>query len=233
MDQNTAKRLAAEAALRYVPESGVVGLGSGSTAAYFIQGIARLVSEGRALRGVPTSEESRALASGLGVGLLPDEGPWQIDVCVDGADEVNPALDVIKGGGGCHTREKIVNEAARLNIIIVDESKLCSRLGARAPLPVEVLAFAHAATRQALAKFGNVGLRMAGDAPYRTDSGNLVYDVAIGAIEDPKGLNHRLRAIPGVIETGLFVGRVDRVIVAGPEGIRELVRPEPARAAKH
>jgi ribose 5-phosphate isomerase A len=225
MDQNTAKRLAAQAALQQLPEAGVVGLGSGSTARLFIDGVGQLVKAGRQLRGVPTSEESRTQALGLGIELLPDDGPWEIDVCVDGADEVSAALDLIKGGGACHTREKIVNQSSRTNVIIVDESKLSDRLGEKWAVPVEVITFAHLATRSHLAKLGEPRLRLRQGEPLRTDSGHLIYDLAVGPIADPAALDQRLRAIPGVVETGLFVGRADRVIVAGTDGIRELVRP--------
>src|SRR5262245_27261743 len=124
-----AKRQAAREALRYLPERGVVGLGSGSTAELFIEEVGQLVAAGRSLYGVPTSEAGRRQAAALRIPLLPDTGPWPIDVCVDGADEVSDDLDLIKGGGGCHSREKIVNDAARTNIIIVDESKLSHKLG--------------------------------------------------------------------------------------------------------
>jgi ribose 5-phosphate isomerase A len=225
MDQNTAKRLAAQAALRLLPEAGVIGLGSGSTARLFIDGVGELVRAGRKLRGVPTSEESRAQALGLGIELLPADGPWDIDVCVDGADEVSPALDLIKGGGACHTREKIVNQSSRVNVIIVDESKLSARLGEKWAVPVEVLTFAHLATKSHLERLGEARLRLRQGQPLVTDSGHLIYDIAVGPIDDPGALDRRLRTIAGVVETGLFVGRADRVIVAGSEGIRELVRP--------
>jgi ribose 5-phosphate isomerase A len=227
MDQNTTKQMAAQAALALLPDSGVIGLGSGSTARMFIDGVGSLVRAGRRLRGVPTSEESRAQAAGLGIDLLPDTGPWAIDVCVDGADEVSASLDLIKGGGACHTREKIVNQSSSVNVIIVDESKLSRRLGEKWAVPVEVLSFAHLATRSHLERLGDPRLRMRQGDPLRTDSGHLIYDVAVGPIDDPAALDQRLRSIPGVVETGLFVGRADRVIVAGSSGIRELVRGAP------
>ncbi len=222
MDQDTAKRLAAKAALLHLPERGVIGLGSGSTAELFITGVGELVKAGRKLQGVPTSEASRRVALACGIELLPEEGPWQVDVCVDGADEVSADLDLIKGGGGRMAREKVVNQASRTNLIIVDDSKLSQRLGERWAVPVEVLGFAHRCTAAELAAFGSPRLRMARDAPYRTDSGHLIYDLQVGPIENPEHLDRQLVAIPGVVETGLFVGRADRVIVAGESGIREL-----------
>ncbi|HMJ13718.1 MAG TPA: ribose-5-phosphate isomerase RpiA [Polyangiaceae bacterium] len=225
MDQNEAKRLAARAALELLPAEGVIGLGSGSTAKLFIDAVGERVRSGARLVGVATSEASRSQAKQLGIPLLDDEGPWTIDVCVDGADEVSAALDLIKGGGGCQTREKIVNQAARLNVIIVDDTKLSAWLGERWPVPIEVLAFAHRATALALEQFGRVEQRQKQNAPWRTDSGNFIYDVHSGPIRDPRSLDAALHAVPGVVETGLFCGRAQRVIVAGPDGIRELQPP--------
>jgi ribose 5-phosphate isomerase A len=226
MDQNEAKRVAAEAALAILPEHGVIGLGSGSTAKLFIQGVAELVKVGRQLIGVPTSEESRLLAERLGIPLLAEAGPWPVDVCVDGADEVSPELDLIKGGGGYLTREKVVNYASRLNVIIVDESKLVPALGTRWAVPVEVLGFGRHGTAARLAKLGEPKLRLTPTGePFRTDTGGCIFDVKAGAITDSRALDTALRAIPGVVETGLFLGRADIVLVAGPGGVRRLERP--------
>jgi ribose 5-phosphate isomerase A len=227
---NDAKRQAARAALELLPERGVIGLGSGSTAKLFIEEVGRLVAAGRELRGVPTSDEHRALATSLGIPLLPDTGPWSIDVCVDGADEVSDALDLIKGGGGAQTREKIVNHAARFNVIVVDESKLSGRLGEKWPVPVEVLAFGWQSTRQRLEQFGGITLRERAGRPYVTDSGNLILDMRTGPIADAAGLDRALHAIPGVVETGLFVERADVVVVAGSAGVRRLSRRAAIRA---
>jgi ribose 5-phosphate isomerase A len=225
MDQNEAKRLAAHAALRFLPEAGVVGLGSGSTAKLFIDAVGERVENGAKLVAVATSEASRSQAAALGIPLLDDEGPWSIELCVDGADEVSATLDLIKGGGGCQTREKIVNQASKRNIIIVDETKISTHLGEHWPVPIEVLAFAHRSTVAVLSRFGAVNQRADGEAPFRTDSGNFIYDVRVGPIADPAELDRALHAIPGVVETGLFCGRADLVIVAGSDGIRELRRP--------
>jgi ribose 5-phosphate isomerase A len=219
-----AKLRAAEAALRTLPERGVIGLGSGSTARLFIEGLARLVEAGRELVGVATSEASRALAEERGIRVLSDAGPWAIDVCVDGADEVSASLDLIKGGGGCHTREKIVSAAARLNLIVVDESKLSTRLGERWAVPVEVLRFGAESTRARLEHFGSVTLRESGGKPFVTDSGNFIFDVRAGIIADPAALERELRSIAGVVETGLFIARADVVLVAGAAGVRRLTR---------
>jgi ribose 5-phosphate isomerase A len=218
------KRQAADAALGFLPERGVVGLGSGSTALFFIEGVARLVAQGRDLVGVATSQLSRQKAEALGIVLLNDSGPWQIDVCVDGADEVSENLDLIKGGGGCHSREKIVNHAARQNIIVVDESKLSSRLGEKWPVPVEVLPFGMGSVRAWLGHFGAVSLREQAGRAFVTDSGNHIYDVNAGSISDPAALDRELRALPGVVDTGLFIGRADLVLVAGRNGVRQFRR---------
>jgi ribose 5-phosphate isomerase A len=223
MSRDEAKKVAARAAAADLPQSGVLGLGSGSTAKLFIAEVGALVAAGRAYRGVPTSEESRRDAERLGIALLPDEGPWEIDVTVDGADEVDEALNLIKGGGAAHTREKIVNFASRKNVIIVDDGKLSRRLGEKWPVPVEVLRFAHLSTARALSRIGRAVHRLKNGAPVVTDTGSFVYDVFTGPIADPASLDRALRDIPGVVETGLFVGRADVVIVADPAGVKRLV----------
>jgi ribose 5-phosphate isomerase A len=218
------KQLAARAALDELPPEGVIGLGSGSTARLFITALGELVASGRRYTGVATSEASRQHAEAHGIPVLSDDGPWDIAVTFDGADEVSDELDVLKGGGGAHTREKIVNYSSRRNVIIVDASKRSHRLGERFPVPVEVLPFAHLATRAHLARFGTPLLRTTGGAPYTSDEGNLVYDVACGPIADPRALDAAMREIPGIVASGLFVGRVDVVLIAGPSGIERLVR---------
>ncbi len=222
MSENEVKQLAADAAIQLLPEEGVIGLGSGSTATLFINGVGRLVSGGRNLVGVPTSLASRQQAEKLGIPLLSDSGPWKIDVCVDGADEVSSDLNLIKGGGGCHSREKIVNDASELNIIIVDASKLSEHLGDKWAIPVEVLSFGHNSTAERLTQFGEVTLRQRDGAAWKTDAGNYIYDVAAGTISDPNALDRTLKQVPGVVETGLFIERADVVLVAEPGGVREL-----------
>ena len=219
------KRKAALAAIAELPPEGVIGIGSGSTARLFIAALGELVAGGRRYTCVPTSEASRQQAQELGLPLLPDDGPWDIAVTVDGADEVSDELDLIKGGGAAHTREKIVNHSSRRNVIIVDASKLSHRLGEKWPVPVEVLPFAHLATRSHLARFGSPVLRLAAGAPVTTDAGNLIYDLACGPIADPRALAAALHATPGVVETGLFLGRADVVLVARETGVERLARP--------
>lgn len=219
-----AKRRVAKAALEELPESGVVGLGSGSTAQLFVEELGARVRAGRRIAGVPTSEATRALATRCGIPLLSDEGPWSIDVNVDGADEVSDALDLIKGGGGAQAREKIINSAAKRNVVIVEAGKVSTRLGEKWPVPVEVMVFGHRTTCGHLRAFGTPTWRLRGDAPVRTDAGHYLYDLAVGPVERPWELDRALRAIPGVVETGLFVGRADVVLVADPRDIRRLER---------
>lgn len=220
--QDEAKRAAARAAVDEVAALGdgevKVGLGSGSTARFFVE---ELATRGLRVTGVPTSESTRALAAKLGIPMLDDDGPWgEIDLCVDGADEVSTeTFDLVKGGGGAHTREKIVNAAARRNVIIVDGSKLSKKLGEKWHVPVEILRFAFKETMRRLGAHGTVTLR---EKP--TDANNLIADVDTGVIADPAALDRALHAIPGVVETGLFVGRADLVLVAEETGIRRLTR---------
>jgi len=221
------KRLAAHAALALLPDSGVIGLGTGSTVRYFIEAIAERVRAGYQYEGVPTSHKSRELAASLGVPLLHDDGPWDVLLCVDGADEVSDELDLIKGGGGAHTREKIVNFAARKNAIVVDESKLSRALGERFAVPVEVLPFAHRETHFLLSLHGEPTLRLVPSTgePFRTDSGNYVYDLRTGIIRRPAELDADLRTIPGVVETGLFCGRVDVLFVTRDGEVQRIDKP--------
>lgn len=204
------KRAAAEAALRELPPRGVIGLGSGTTAALFVEALA---ATGRDYTCVPTSNATRILATALGLRLLDDEGPWDIDVTVDGADEVSDALDLIKGGGGAHTREKIVNRASRTNVIVVDASKRSPFLGQKWPIPVEILPFGAKQTIRTLEAFGHVHLRTK-----KSDAGNLLVDVETGLVSAPGSLEETLRSVTGVVEVGLFVGRADVVLVAGRDG---------------
>jgi ribose 5-phosphate isomerase A len=220
--EEEAKLLAARTALAELPASGVIGLGSGSTARLFIAEVGALVRQGRAFRGVPTSDGSRKDAERGGIPLLDDSGPWDIAVTVDGADEVDRELNLIKGGGAAHTREKIVNRSSQRNIIIVDESKLSHRLGEKWPIPVEVLLFGHLATARHLLRIGRPVRRMRDDKPVLTDTGNVIYDVHTGPLDDPAATDRSLRDVPGVVETGIFIRRADLVIVAGASGVRKL-----------
>jgi ribose 5-phosphate isomerase A len=219
-----AKKRAARAAIDELPESGIIGLGTGSTARFFVEAVAELVRGGRRLVGVCTSEATRAQARALGIPVLSDDGPWTIDVTVDGADEVDDGLDLVKGAGGALTREKIVSVASRRVVIVCDATKRVRRLGETSAVPVEVLAFGYGTTAGHLAELGRPQLRMRDGVAVRTDGGNLVFDLAVEPIDDPERLDRVLRSIPGVVETGLFVGRADIVLVAHEGHVERLAR---------
>jgi ribose 5-phosphate isomerase A len=218
------KNAAANAAIEELPTAGIIGLGTGSTVGFFLEALRRAIASGRRFVGVPSSAQTRAHATTLGIPLLDDDGPWDIAVTVDGADEVDPDLDMIKGGGGAHTREKIVSSASAKTVIIVDEAKLVRRLGERRPIPIEVLAFGHSTLRARLERFGLPTLRERAGTSVRTDAGNLIYDLEVELIADPRELDAALRALPGVVETGLFVQRADVVLVGSSRGVERRVR---------
>lgn len=216
-----AKSRAARAALAELPEGGIVGLGTGSTVKFFVDALADVVRGGRRLTGVCTSEATRAHATELGIPLLDDAGPWAIDVTVDGADEVAGdagSWALSKGAGGALTREKIVAYASKRLVIVCDASKRVARIGEKRPLALEVLAFGHRSTMEKLAAFGRPVLREGA----RTDAGNLLVDLRIPPQDEPAKLERALRAIPGVVETGLFLGRAPVVYVAHEDRVERL-----------
>ncbi len=217
------KKEAAHAAASLVESGMVVGLGTGSTARYAILEIARRLREGevRQVRGVPTSEATAELARKEGIPLL-DLPPEGVDLAIDGADEIAPDLSLIKGLGGALLREKIVESTAREFVVVADHTKKVPVLG-RGVVPVEIVAFGHRATLRAIASLGGEAeLRMDGDELFFTDNGHLIADVRFGPIGDPLSLHRALLEIPGVVETGLFVGLASRAFVAGPFGLEEL-----------
>ncbi|HET9018663.1 MAG TPA: ribose 5-phosphate isomerase A [Acetobacteraceae bacterium] len=217
-----AKRAAAEAAARLVEDGMVVGLGSGSTVRYLIEALGRRVrEEGLRLVGVPTSTETDALALTHGITLAePDASP--VALAIDGADEVERGtLRLIKGLGGALLREKIVAEAAARFVVIADATKVVERLGERAPLPVEVVRFGHAATARRLADLGGrpVLRRVQGETAFVSDGGNVIYDCpGFGPIRDPFTLQRDLRAIAGVVETGLFPNHTECALIGAADG---------------
>ena len=212
------KRDAAEKALELVQDGMLVGLGTGSTARFFTEGVGRLVADGMKVRGVPTSRATAELAASLGIPIV-TELVGQVDLAVDGADEVDPALNLIKGRGGALFREKLVAAASKRFVVVVDESKLVKELGVGV-LPVEVLAFLWRSTAERIAALGvSLVLRGGEETPYTTDNGNLVLDLTVeGGIKNPAEFGEELKKITGVVEHGLFVGMTDTVIVGGPEG---------------
>ena len=222
MTDQEAAALGAEA-LAEVQSGHVVGLGTGQAATAFIHALGRAVKSGLRVTGVPTSEVSATLARQLGIPLV-DE-PISLDVAVDGADEVDPHLDLVKGYGGALVREKVVAAAARRFIVLVGAEKLVPALGARGRLPVEVVPFAVPFCRRRLTELGHAPtLRAKDGAPFVTDNGNLILDAAVGPIADPAGLDATLRAIPGVVGTGLFVGMAHAVMVWDAGRARTLTR---------
>jgi ribose 5-phosphate isomerase A len=225
MANDQEKEAAARASLRFVRDGQVVGLGTGSTAAYFIQLLSEQVKKGLRIRGIPSSDRSREQAASLGIPLTTlDECP-EIDVTVDGADEVDPKLRLIKGGGGALLREKIVASATRQLVIVADATKRVPVLG-KFPLPVEVIKFAQAVVVKKIEALGaEVGLRLKGDGkPYLTDENNHILDCRFGQIPDADGLARKLSDMPGVVEHGLFIGMASIVLVANGSEIVELRR---------
>lgn len=222
-DLETYKHQAALEAVKHVQSGMVVGLGTGSTAKYAVMELGRRVREGelKDILAVPTSEATALLARDAGIELV-ELGPKGVDLAIDGADEVAPDLSLIKGLGGALLREKIVESNARRFIVVADHTKRVERLG-RGVVPVEVVPFGHRATLARLAELGEPSLRMEGEEPFYSDGGNLIADVRFGPISDPKGLEARLKSIPGVVETGLFVGIATEAVLAGPDGVTLLL----------
>jgi ribose 5-phosphate isomerase A len=232
MDADAYKRQAAAGALPFVQSGMRIGLGTGSTAAHFVELLAERVRAGLRVVAVPTSEATRALAAHLGIPMTTlDETP-ELDLTVDGADEVAPDLSLIKGGGGALLREKIVAAASTRMVVIADHSKWVATLG-RFPLPVEVVPFGLEATRRAVevaaAAAGAPGparLRRGQDGhAFVTDGGHFILDAALERIARPEVLAARLAAIPGVVEYGLFIGLARAAVIAGPDGVNVVERP--------
>jgi len=216
------KQRAAESALEMVEDGQIIGLGTGSTAKFAIEGVAKLVRGGMGLRGVPTSIATEKMARQLGIPLVDLNDTPRIDITIDGADEVDSDFSMIKGGGGALTREKLVALASKKRIILVDETKLVSRLGQTRLLPIEVLPFAWTMSVRRLADIGGVAsLRDHEGKPFVTDNGNYILDCAFGEIPDPPSLEKQIRLLPGVVESGLFIGIAD-VLVIGYEDRVEL-----------
>lgn len=230
MNEDRYKRRSAERALDFVVSGMALGLGSGSTAAFMVDGLAARLRDGRLhnIVGVPTSEATAALAEKLGVPLATlDERP-ELDLALDGADEIDPRLNAIKGLGGALLREKIVASAARRFVLFGDSSKRVRQLGERAPVPVEVVPFGLAPSTRKLAALGCEPIlrRAAGGEPFRTDGGSYILDCRFGLIADPEALAAAIAAIPGVVEHGLFLGMAQRAVLAGPAGV-EILEVQP------
>jgi ribose 5-phosphate isomerase A len=209
-------------ALALTRDAALIGLGSGRAASAFIRALGQEAKAGRAVRGVPTSEETGRLAQAVGVPLAGlDEGP--LDVTVDGADEVDPRLDLIKGYGGALVRERIVAAASRRQLILVDETKLVPALGSRGRLPIEVLPFALPLSCRRMRELGHrVEVRESGGRPFLSDNGNAIVDCALAPLADAADFDRGLRRIPGIVDTGLFLGTASLVLVADRRTVREL-----------
>lgn len=217
------KQLAAEKAVEFIEDGMIVGLGTGSTAFFAIQKIGQLVHEGLKIQAVASSKASEELAEKFGIPLLPFSDVESIDVTIDGADEVDPNLSLIKGGGGALLREKILAGNSKRFIVIVDETKIVPALGTF-PLPVEIVPFAYELTVRKLQAMGaKLNIRMKDGEHYITDNGNLIADCHFGDITDPVTLHQQLNTTPGVVDNGLFVHLTSQVIVGHADGTIEII----------
>lgn len=213
------KKIAAEKAVEYVKDGMVIGLGTGSTAYYAIKKIAELVNDGMEIIGIPTSEQTKRIANDFKIPLGDLNEHPVVDLTIDGADEVDKNLNLIKGGGGALLREKLIASLSRTEIIIVDERKVVEKLGKNFPLPVEVIKFGHLAIAKKIEKLGCIAkLRRKNENTFTTDNGNYIYDLKFELIDDPKELDRKINEIVGVVENGLFVGLASKVIVAYKDG---------------
>jgi len=228
IDLNTLKARAAERAVAMVESGMVLGLGSGSTALFALRYLSALIREGklRDVVGVPTSVRVEQEATRLEIPLVSLDDRPVIDLTIDGADEVDPDLNLIKGGGGALLREKIVAQASRREVIVIDESKLSPRLGTNWAVPVEIVPFGWSSTARYLESIGAVPkLRTNADGtPYRTDQDNLILDCTFGPMANPSEIATKIKARAGVVEHGLFLGLATEIIVASANGIRRITR---------
>jgi ribose 5-phosphate isomerase A len=231
-EQDALKKAAAEKALELVQDGMLLGLGSGSTANYFTEGVGRLVAGGMKLIAVPSSRRTAELAAANGIPVI-QELIGLIDLTVDGADEVDGALNLIKGRGGALFREKLVAAASKRFVVVVDASKQVDRLGVGV-LPVEVLPFLWRTTAERLTSLGaSLTVRGGEEAPFITDNGNLILDLTLeGGISDPKTFATALKATTGVVEHGLFAGMADTCIIGGPDGPRVIGKQSGAPVAR-
>lgn len=218
-DQHKAQ--AARKAVEYIQDGHILGLGTGSTVQHFLTALGERVQNGLRVRGVPTSQATATYATQLGIPLLGNDDPWDIDVAIDGADQVDPQLNLIKGGGGALLREKIVARAAKKFIVIIDQAKHRPHLGLPFPLPVEILSFGWRTTQRHLEKMGWPAPRREQQGkPCMTDNGNYLLDIQIPDIADPATLESTLLYLPGVVECGLFIHMASLVITGTDQGIQ-------------
>jgi ribose 5-phosphate isomerase A len=224
LEQEDLKKRAAEKALEYVEDGMILGLGTGSTVEYMLKKLGDMVHEGLTIKCIPTSVKTKKLAIEYKIPLVDLDDYPELDLTIDGADEVDSNLNLIKGGGGALTREKIVAFHSKKVIIIVDDTKIVKGLGCDMPVPVEVVKYGWKATKKTLEEVCNctAELRKIVDEPYITDNSNYILDCDFGKIDDPETLEKDLNMIPGVVENGLFIGLADEVIVGGRQGIMSL-----------
>jgi ribose 5-phosphate isomerase A len=228
VDRDQLKRASALRAIEEVEDGMIVGLGTGSTAAFVVEGLAARVASGLRVVGIPTSERTAAQARRLGIPISTFAEHQRLDLTIDGADEVQfGTLDLIKGLGGALLREKIVAAASDRLIIVVDQEKLVERLGEHTPVPVEVTQFGWQSTAVALAKLGCVTERRytASEQPYVTDGGNYIFDCRFGPLADPAAIERQIAMTVGTVESGLFVARTSGVVVATTTGVEVLIPP--------
>ena len=225
LDQEEMKKLAAEKAVEYIEDGMIVGLGTGSTVEFALAKIGEMVKDGLKIQGIPTSLRTKKSAERYGIPLTKLDDVPEIDLTIDGADEVDSNLYLIKGGGGALTREKIIAFHSKRVIIIIDESKVVKRLGTGFALPVEVTKFGYKTTMRTLEQFEcETELRTITGEPYITDNQNYIIDCEFEKIDDPELLEKEINMIPGVVENGLFIDLVTEVIVASKQGIMTLER---------
>jgi ribose 5-phosphate isomerase A len=230
VEEQEMKKQAAEKAVQYVEDGMIVGLGTGSTVEFAIKKLGELVKDGLKIEGIPTSLKTKRLATELKIPLRELDDHTDIDVTIDGADEVDSNLNLIKGGGGALTREKIIAYHSKKVIIIVDETKIVKGLGCDSFLPVEVIKFGWPAIKKALEGLGCTGeLRKIMDEAFITDNQNYILDCDFGKIAEPEVLEKEINNIPGVLENGLFIGLADEVIVGSKQGIMTLERQDIVR----
>jgi len=223
LEREELKKLAGEKAVDYVEDGMIVGLGTGSTVEYSLRKLGILVRDGLKIKGIPTSMHTRRIAKEENIPLTTLEENPEIDLTIDGADEVDSDLNLVKGGGGALTREKIIAYHSKKVIIVVDDSKIVKALGIDFSLPVEVLKFGWSSTKKVLEKFDcNVELRKIMGEPFITDNSNYVLDCEFEKIENAEQLEMDINSIPGVVENGLFIGVADKVIVGAKQGIMTL-----------
>jgi ribose 5-phosphate isomerase A len=223
LEQEEMKRIAAEKAVELIEDGMIIGLGTGSTVKYALKKIGERVSKGLDIKGIPTSNHTKKLATEYKIPLTKLNEYEEIDLTIDGADEIDSDLNLIKGGGGALTREKIIAYHSKKVLIIADDSKVVKSLGIDFPLPVEVVKYAWKATKKSLEKFECVcTLRKIFDDPFITDNGNYIIDCEFNRISEPDQLEQELNMIPGVVENGLFIGLADKAIVGSTQGIMTL-----------